>query len=135
MQRKVYFCWLHRNHAGNVYRMFNLQTCHVWTTCNVKWIKCTTEKDKIDGIEPKTTVLFDVNVKKVPIVETVLENDDADENDLINHGRPLDADNKVDDSDLSTTTMEETEDIDPCVLCQMKKLGGWFNPSTERYVA
>ena len=115
--------------------MFNLRTRHVWTTRDVKWIECTTEKEKIDGIEPKTTVLFDVNVKKVPIVETVLENDDADENNPINHGGPVDADNKEDDSNLSTTTTEETEDIDPRVLHQMKKLAGWFNPSAEQYVA
>ncbi len=91
-------------------------------------------KRKNDGIKPETTVLFDLDVEKVPIVETVPENDDADENDPINHGGPVDTDNKVNDSDPSTTTTEETEDIDPCVLRQMKKLGGWFNPSTEQYV-
>jgi len=80
-------------------------------------------------------MLIDLDVEKVPIMETVPENDDADENDPIDHGGPADAANKVDDSDLSTTTMEETEDIDPHMLCQMKKLGGWFNPSAERYVA
>ncbi len=103
----------------------------MWTTHDVKWIKCTTEKDKIDGIEPETTVLIDLNVEKVPIVETVPENDDADENDPIDHGGPADADNKEDDSDPSTTTTEETDNIDPCMLHQMKKLGGWFNPSSE----
>ncbi len=115
--------------------MFNLQTHCVWTTHNVKWIKCTTEKDKIDGIKPETTILIDLDVEKVPIVETVPENNDMDENDPINHGRPADADNKVDDSNPSTTMMEETDDIDPRVLCQMKNLGGWFNPSAEWYVA
>ena len=94
-------------------------------------IKCTTEKDKIDGIEPKTTVLIDLNEEKVPIMETVPENDNADENDPINHGGPADADIEVDDSDLSTTLTEEMDDINPCMLCQMKKLGGWFNPSAE----
>jgi len=107
----------------------------VWTTCDVKWIKCTTEKEEIDGIEPETIVLIDLDVEKVPIVETVPDNDNVDENDPIDHGRPVDADIEVDDSDPSTTTMEETDDIDPRMLCQMKMLGGWFNPSAERYVA
>jgi len=132
---KCIFVGYAENHTGNVYRMFNLQTHHVWTMCDVKWIKCTTEKDKIDGIKPETTVLIDLDVEKVPIVETVLENDDADENDLINHGRPVDADNKVDDSDPSTTLTEEIDDIDPCMLRKMKKLGQWFYPSAEQYVA
>ncbi len=103
----------------------------MWTMRKVKWIKCTTEKDKINGIKPKTTVLFDLDVKKVLIVETVLKNDNADENDPIDQGRPVDTDNKMDDSNLITTMMEETEDTNPCVLCQKKKLGGWFNPSAE----
>ncbi len=64
------------------------------------------KKDKIDRIKPKTTVLFDLDVKKIPIVETVPEDDGVDEIDPIDHGRPADADNKVDDSDPSTTTME-----------------------------
>jgi len=110
---KCIFVGYAENHAGNIYRMFNLQTCHMWTMHDVKWIKCTTEKDKIDGIEPETTVLIDLDVEEILIVETVPENDDADENDLIDHGGPVDTDNEVDDSVLSTTMTEETDDIDP----------------------
>jgi len=37
--RKVYFCWIYAdNHARNIYKMFNLQMKHVWTTQAVNWI-------------------------------------------------------------------------------------------------
>jgi len=35
----------------------------------------------------------------------------------------------------SMASMEDKEDIDPCIMWQMKKLGGWFNPAAEQYIS
>ncbi len=76
-----------------------------------------------------------IDVETVPEVETVQDNDDEEENDAINHGAPADKDNETNNNAGSMASTKEDDDIDPRILRQMKKLGGWFNPDAEEYIA
>jgi len=65
------------DHAGNIYRMFNLQTKRIWVTRDVRWIK---SSPTLDDTTP---------VETVPTMETVLYDYDDDEGIApSDHGAP-----------------------------------------------
>jgi len=123
------------DHAGNVYRMFNLRTRHVWITRDVKWIRHPTGNEEMTEVAPPVMSDIVIDVETVPEVETVPDDDDEEENDVIDHGAPADKANETVNDAESVDSMEDEDDIDPCILRQMKKLGGWFNPDAEEYIA
>jgi len=67
-------------------------------------------------------------METVPVVETV---PDKDEEKEINHGTPVDHDNDTNNDAGNEASLDDKEELDPCILCQMKRLGGWFNPTAK----
>jgi len=108
----------------------------VWITHDIKWIQHPTgNEETTEQVNPSVMSDIVIDVEIVPEVETVPDNDDEEENDAINHGAPADKDDEMNNNAGSVASMKEDDDIDPCILCQMKKLGGWFNPDAEEYIA
>jgi len=112
------------DHMGNVYHMFNPQMKSIWITHDIRWVKLHT------AMEIKKTI------ETILTVETVL---DEDNNDMeiapIDHGTPADANNMPVAIATTAATMGNANQIDGQVLCEMKHLGGWFNPTALEYIA
>jgi len=60
------------------------------------------------------------DVETVPVVETVLYIDAEEENKVINPDTSADADNELNNDGKSIASMGDEEDIDLCILHQMK---------------
>jgi len=116
------------DHAGNVYHMFNLQMRHVWTTRDVKWIQHPTGNE--ESVHPSITDKILLNIENVPVVETVPDKEDKVE---VDHDAPPDA-NNTNNNVANDASLDKEEEIDPQILRQMKKLGGWFNPTAKQYI-
>ncbi len=69
-------------------------------------------------------------------VETVLdENNNNAEIAPFDHGAPADANKTPVAIASNAATMANANQVDVCVLCKMKHLGGWFNPTVLEYIA
>jgi len=120
------------NHVGNVYRMFNLQTQHVWTMRDVKWIWNSTGNEEMpQRVNPSITDDVLLDVEKVLVVETI---PDEEEEEEIDHGAPADDKDNTNDDAGNKASLEDEEEVNPHILHQMKKLGVWFNPATKQYI-
>ncbi len=115
------------DHAGNVYRMFNLRTRHVWITRDVKCIRHpSVNEETTERVAPPVMSDIVIDVDTVPEVETVPDNNDEEENDAIDHGAPADKDNEMNNNAGSVASTNEDDNIDPCILRQMKKTNSLF---------
>jgi len=114
------------DHGGNVYRMFNLRTRHVWITHDVKWIRHPSGNEEMtERVAPPVMSNIVIDIETVPEVETVPDNDE-EENDAIDHGTPADKDNEMNNNAGSVASTNEDDNIDPCILRQMKKTNSLF---------
>jgi len=74
-------------------------------------------------------------VETVPTVETVPDNYDNDDEIVpSNHGAPAVANNTATAAAINATMMANARQGHARVLREMKKLGGWFNPTALQYI-
>jgi hypothetical protein len=129
--RPCLFLGYGRNQAEDVYRMFNLETRKVITTRDVIWLNKTYGEFKKTKTEPST------------------EDDDEEDYDYFKDqqaGRELDDEviilepEDASDAESDDKSEEEIEDdlpadkMNPRLAREMKKLGGWFNPTATARV-
>jgi len=111
------------NHAGNVYRMFNPRTKRVWTTRDIKWI-------------PSPPSATEKPTKTTHAVETLPDdNDDDDETPPSDHGAPAVTNNTTQTAPTNAGATANVHAAHARVLREMKRLGGWFNPTALGYIA
>jgi hypothetical protein len=132
--RACLFLGYSANHAVDVYRMLNLETRRVIHTRDIIWMNQTYGQYK------NITATKTVNVD-----DSDDEDDDATSNSETGRDKSTDQeviivdaeDDAADESDEETSEDDHTEATDeepmnPRLAREMKKLGGWFNPTASR---
>ena len=104
------------NHAKHTYRMFNVQTQHVWVSRDVKWMK------KAYGDFKKQNKVKDEDAE-VAEDEELFDDDDT----LPAPAPPT--------PPVTPPANPPATQVNPRILREMHRLGGWFNPEAEDYVA